>query len=72
VHIPGGTHLELGALAAHADQVPAGAVVACGHGERAMTGASLLRHAGRQDVAVLDGGPAVWAAATGRPLKEGR
>ena len=86
-HIPGAVHVELGDLPAHVADVPAGAVVHCGHGERAMTAASLLRSAvpgaagrgappaagrgGGRDVAVLVGGPADWAAATGRTLEGG-
>ena len=45
--------------------------VMCGHGERAMTAASLLAHRGRHDVIVLDGGPDTWANATGLPLVTG-
>ncbi|MEU5894367.1 rhodanese-like domain-containing protein [Streptomyces sp. NPDC047461] len=70
-HIAGAIHIELGDLAGHADEAPAGAVVACGHGERAMTAASLLARAGHGDLAVLDGGPGDWAKATGRTLEEG-
>jgi len=40
--------------------------VMCGHGERAMTGASVLEQAGRRNLTVLVGGPADWAAASGR------
>jgi hydroxyacylglutathione hydrolase len=47
-------------------------VVMCGHGERAMTAASLLARAGTSRLAVLMGGPADWAKAAGRPLKEGQ
>ena len=50
---------------------PAGAVVMCGHGERAMTAASLLQRAGHRGLAVLAGGAGDWAAATGQPLQEG-
>jgi hydroxyacylglutathione hydrolase len=40
------------------DTVPdASLLVHCGHGERAMTAASLLKRAGHDDVAVLAGGP---------------
>ena len=46
-------------------------VVMCGHGERAMGAASLLERAGHREVAVLDGGPEDWAAATGQPLETG-
>jgi hydroxyacylglutathione hydrolase len=70
-HVPGAVHLELGDLPARAQDAPAGAVVMCGHGERAMTAASLLQRAGHDGLAVLAGGAADWAAATGRPLQEG-
>lgn len=70
-HIPGAANLELGALAGQAGAVPPGAVVMCGHGERAMTGASLLLRAGHRDLTVLAGGPGDWADATGRSLGEG-
>lgn len=62
-HIPGAVHIELGELAARAADAPAHAVVHCGHGERAMTAASLLERAGRSDLTVLDGGPDQYAAA---------
>ncbi|WP_049561951.1 rhodanese-like domain-containing protein [Nonomuraea sp. SBT364] len=67
-HVPGALHLELGELAARAADVAAGAVVGCGHGERAMTAASLLERAGHPGVTVLDGGPADYAAAHGTKL----
>lgn len=70
-HIPGAVGIELGELTARTDEAPADAVVACGHGERAMTAASLLARAGHHDLAVLDGGPGDWAKATGRTLEEG-
>lgn len=70
-HIADAIHIELGDLTGHAGEAPAGAVVACGHGERAMTAASLLQRAGHDDLAVLDGGPADWAKATGRTLEAG-
>jgi hydroxyacylglutathione hydrolase len=70
-HVPGAVHVELGDLPARVQDAPAGAVVMCGHGERAMTAASLLQRAGHYDLAVLAGGAADWAAATGRPLQEG-
>jgi rhodanese-related sulfurtransferase len=40
----------------------------CGRGERAATAASVLERAGRRDLSILAGGPADWAAATGRRL----
>ncbi|NUP16300.1 MAG: MBL fold metallo-hydrolase [Streptomyces sp.] len=67
-HVPGALHLELGDLARHAADAPAGAVVACGHGERAITAASVLERAGHPGVTVLDGGPAEYAAAHGTKL----
>jgi rhodanese-related sulfurtransferase len=42
----------------------------CGHGERAMTAASLLERSGRRDLAVLVGGAEDWANATGQPLRD--
>ena len=72
-HVAGARNLELGELADHLDDLPAGRlVVMCGHGERAMSAASILQRAGRTDVAVLDGGPADWAQAAGLPLENGR
>ena len=70
-HIPGADNLELGSLVDHAADAPEHAVAACGHGERAMTAASILRRAGHTDVAALDGGPDQWAESTGRRLVEG-
>ncbi|MFC4335986.1 rhodanese-like domain-containing protein [Salininema proteolyticum] len=66
-HVPRAVSIELGSLAAEAprsDEV----LVMCGHGERAMTAASL---APASSVAVLAGGPADLAAATGTSLVEG-
>jgi hydroxyacylglutathione hydrolase len=72
-HLPRAELIELGDLAEHAPDLLAGAsTVMCGHGERAATGASLLERAGRADVSILLGGPADWAAATGRSLETGR
>ncbi|CAN5729402.1 MBL fold metallo-hydrolase [soil metagenome] len=69
-HLPTADHIELGALAGRAGDLPAGpTVVMCGHGERAMSGASVLARAGRHDLAVLDGGPQDWAESTGQSLQ---
>lgn len=67
-HVAGAMHVELGALAAAIEtEVPAvPLIVMCGHGERAATAASLLEAAGRDDVAILDGGPTEWIS-THRP-----
>jgi rhodanese-related sulfurtransferase len=71
-HLPEAVHIELAELARQADLLPGGPVtVMCGHGERALTAASLLERAGRRDLAVLVGGPDDWAEATGRPLRPG-
>lgn len=71
-HLPGATHRELGALAATSSSLPEGPVtVMCGHGERAMSAASVLERAGRDDVSVLLGGPTDWAAAHGVDLESG-
>ena len=68
-YVPGAVHVELGELAARTDELPDGPlVVMCGHGERAMAGASLLARSGRRELSVLAGGPEDWAAATGLPL----
>jgi rhodanese-related sulfurtransferase/glyoxylase-like metal-dependent hydrolase (beta-lactamase superfamily II) len=71
-HVPGAAHIPLGDLPGRAQDAPREAVVMCGHGERAMTAASLLKRAGHRDMSVLAGGPGDWAAATGRRLQEGR
>ena len=71
-HVPGAVHLELGDLPEHASQLlRRRIVIMCGHGERAMTAASLLEGCGHRDVAVLAGGPQDWVDATGRSLRVG-
>jgi hydroxyacylglutathione hydrolase len=69
-HLPSALHAELGILAGPAAAARVGGPVAvmCGHGERAMTGASLLAAAGAPGVSVLRGGPGDWAKATGQTL----
>ncbi|MGH9186413.1 MAG: MBL fold metallo-hydrolase [Acidimicrobiales bacterium] len=69
-HVPGAVHVELGSLG-DATLVEGRITVMCGHGERAMTGASLLEAAGRRDLSVLVGGPDDWRAATGSDLQTG-
>jgi hydroxyacylglutathione hydrolase len=71
-HVPGARNIELGTLPVRIPELPAGPlVVMCGHGERAMSAASLLARAGRTDVRILAGGPADWARTTGRELATG-
>lgn len=75
-HVPAARNVPLGDLP---DSVDPGAepgsgepvLVMCGHGERAMSGASLLARAGHTDLAVLAGGAADWVAVTGRRLEVG-
>jgi len=70
-YVPESLHVELGALRDADLELPAGPLtMMCGHGERAMTAASLLRARGRGDVAVLAGGPGDWSVATGRALEQ--
>ena len=72
-HVPGAAHIELGTLTGATSQVgPGPTTVMCGHGERAMTAASLLAATGRTDLAVAVGGPGEWATRTGRLLELGR
>ena len=67
-HVPGAIHVELGDLAN--TSVPDEPVtVMCGHGERAMSGASILQAAGHRDVSVLASRPEDWQAATGTDLE---
>jgi hydroxyacylglutathione hydrolase len=62
-HVPGAEHSELGSLASASASLAEGPVtVMCGHGERAMSAASVLERAGHDDVSVLLGGPSDWAA----------
>ena len=71
-HLPGARNVELGEVPTSADDLPdRPIVVMCGHGERAMTGASLLERAGHRDVSVLVGGPDDWATAHGTALETG-
>ena len=67
-HLPGALHIELGDLPRQAATVSGKVVVMCGHGERAMTAASLLERAGHAPGGVLHGGPTDWADATGTAL----
>jgi len=70
-HIPGARHVELGRVTASTGAIPAGPLtIYCGHGERAMTAASLLEGQGRGSLAVLDGGFDAWRSAN-RPIASG-
>jgi len=63
-HLPGARNVELGSIA-EAELPPGPVAVMCGHGERAMTAASLLARQ-RGEVTVLTGGPDEWVEAHGR------
>ncbi|MHB1886107.1 MAG: MBL fold metallo-hydrolase [Acidimicrobiales bacterium] len=68
-HLPGALHVELGSLAdAQLDRAPR--TLMCGHGERAMTAASILEARGRVEPTVVVGGPTDWAD-SGRRLETG-
>jgi hydroxyacylglutathione hydrolase len=74
-HAPGAVNLELGRLTDSAVAIAGPPneqlVVMCGHGERAMSAASLLEAAGRRYVAVFAGGPDEWpSAASVQPRHE--
>jgi glyoxylase-like metal-dependent hydrolase (beta-lactamase superfamily II)/rhodanese-related sulfurtransferase len=70
-HVDGVRNIELGAIN-DTEDVPMGRIVLmCGHGERGMTGASLLERRGHADLVVVAGGPTDWAVATGRELVTG-
>jgi rhodanese-related sulfurtransferase len=71
-HVPGTAHVELGRLAEAAADLPPGPVATmCAHGERAVTAASVLERAGRDEVAVVVGGPEDWANVHGPLATEG-
>lgn len=57
-HVPGAVSIELAEVGGHRFDGPV--TLMCGHGERAMTGASLLARAGSTDVRVVAGGPQDW------------
>ena len=70
-HVPGAVNVELGSIAAAG--LPRSALtIMCGHGERAMTAASILMARGPLDLVVLDGGPDTWSTTTATPLQTGR
>jgi glyoxylase-like metal-dependent hydrolase (beta-lactamase superfamily II)/rhodanese-related sulfurtransferase len=71
-HVPGAAHTQLGDLAARLNDLPAGPLaVMCGHGERAMTAASVMERAGRRDLIAVAGGPPNWAGGSGAALEKG-
>lgn len=69
-HVPGAQLRELGGLAIPPEKSDDPLTVMCGHGERAMTAASLLAP-GSADMTVLHGGPGEWQRATSELLVTG-
>jgi glyoxylase-like metal-dependent hydrolase (beta-lactamase superfamily II)/rhodanese-related sulfurtransferase len=71
-HVPGALHAELGSVAGAG--LPRGGrlTLMCGHGERAMSAASILEGTGHRELAVVLGGPGDWASTSGRALETGR
>ncbi|MBQ0986170.1 MBL fold metallo-hydrolase [Streptomyces sp. F63] len=61
-HIEGSLHIPLAELSKRRDEIPADrpVVVHCAGGHRSSIGASLLRHAGMEDVSDLLGGYGAW------------
>ena len=70
-HLPGAVNAELGSIAS-VDLPDGPLTLMCGHGERAMSAASLLAAQGRRALTVFDGGPDTWSATTGRSLERGQ
>ena len=67
-HIPGARSVELGSLVGPSSgATPGGETFMCGHGERAMSAASLAQRSGR-DAQVYVGSAERWSRKTGRSL----
>ena len=67
-HVPGARSVELGSLAGSSlGTLPSAGTFMCGHGERAMSAASLAQRSGR-DAAVYVGSAERWARKSGRSL----
>jgi glyoxylase-like metal-dependent hydrolase (beta-lactamase superfamily II)/rhodanese-related sulfurtransferase len=70
-HVPGARSIELGSLlGSSVGTLPRAGTFMCGHGERAMSAASLAQRSGR-DAGVYVGSAQRWARKTGRPLVRG-
>jgi rhodanese-related sulfurtransferase len=66
-HVPGAVNIELEAVS-KTDIANGPITLMCGHGERAMTGASILARRRLADLAVINGGADSWFASTGQQL----
>jgi glyoxylase-like metal-dependent hydrolase (beta-lactamase superfamily II)/rhodanese-related sulfurtransferase len=71
-HVPGALHVELGAVEDAELPRREPLTVMCGHGERAMSAASILEAGGHPELTVVLGGPSDWASSAGRELEAGR
>jgi glyoxylase-like metal-dependent hydrolase (beta-lactamase superfamily II)/rhodanese-related sulfurtransferase len=71
-HIPGAFHVELGSVQDAELPRRDSLTVMCGHGERAMSAASILEAGGHRELTVVLGGPSDWASSSGRALESGR
>jgi rhodanese-related sulfurtransferase len=68
-HLPDAVNIELGGLPNHIYELPEGPLLMmCGHGQRAMTAASLLEGSGRIEVSVFRGTPDQIAGALSESL----
>ena len=67
-HVPRAINIELGACAGADTAGRTRVTFMCGHGERAMTGASIVKACGATGVSALDGGPETFVAATGESM----
>ena len=70
-HSPGAVLVELGSLVASPALPDGPLAMMCGHGERAVTAASLIERTGRTDLAVIIGGPEDWATVSGSRIEVG-
>ena len=70
-HIPGAFHVELGSVKDAELPRHTPLTVMCGHGERAMSAASILEAGAHRELAVVVGGPFDWASSSGRALETG-
>jgi glyoxylase-like metal-dependent hydrolase (beta-lactamase superfamily II)/rhodanese-related sulfurtransferase len=70
-HLPGALHVELGSVQDAELPRREPLTVMCGHGERAMSAASILEAGGHQQLTVVLGGPSDWASSSGRALETG-
>jgi hydroxyacylglutathione hydrolase len=71
-HVPWAQHVELGSLPRYAGEVQGERLaVMCAHGQRAMTGASVLAAAGHRDLSVVIGGVEDWEHVSGGRMATG-